>query len=95
MIFTFTYGDQKYEWDDDKMSLGEARYVKQVTGMVGSDFYEAARKLDPDAIMAILVLARRRAGETSASLEDFDMEDSQGYINLIMGMDATGSPKKE
>lgn len=91
MIFQFTYGDEKYQFDDEKMGLGEARYVKQVTGMVGQEFFEAARKLDPDAIVAILVMSMRRAGKTEVSMDDIYTDDDNGYYKLITGMEVLES----
>lgn len=93
MKFLFKYEDAAYTFDDEKMSLGEARFVRTVTGYTGAEFFEQARKLDPDAIMAILVMAKRRAGE-EAKMEDFDLDDENGYIKLIQSLDVAESQKE-
>lgn len=100
MIFQFTYEDKKYQYDDGRMGLGEARWVKQETGLVGMAFFEAARALDPDAILCILVMAMRRAGEV-VDVEDIYADDDNGYYKLITSLEvleatepvATPAPK--
>lgn len=93
MIFEFTYEDTTYEFDDDKMSLGEARWIKQATGLVGSSFFEAARKLDPDAILAILVMAMRRAGLKDTEMDAIYADDEDGYIKLVQGLEVKQGPR--
>lgn len=91
MIFTFTYADQKYTYDDEKMGLGEARWVKRETGLVGAEFFNAARTLDPDAIVAILVMAMRRAGEHETQMGDIYSDDDNGYYKLIAGLEVSAN----
>lgn len=94
MIFAFRYENKAFDFDDERMGLGEARWVKQMTGLTGSDFFAAARKLDPDAVVAILVLAMRRAGLHDAQMDDIYSDDDNGYFKLIESLDVRESPKK-
>lgn len=95
MIYKFSYEDQVYDFDDEKMSLGEARWVKRETGMVGGGFFAAARALDPDAIVALLTLAMRRAGKTEAQIEDIYSDDDNGYFKLIQSLDIETAAESE
>lgn len=91
MIFTFQFGDQSYDYDDDTMGLGEARFVKAETGLYGSAFFEAVKTMDPDAIACLVVLAMRRAGKTDATMESVG-EEVDGYFQFIRTVNETSSP---
>lgn len=93
MIFMFKYDGKSYDYDDEKMGLGEARWVKKETGLVGANFFEAARALDPDAIVAILVMAMRRAGVIETKMEDIYSGDDNGYYKLIEGLEVKAGPE--
>lgn len=93
MIFAFKYEGKAYDFDDERMGLGEARWVKRVTGLTGSDFFGAARKLDPDAVVAILVMAMRRAGLQETQMDDIYSEDDNGYFKLIESLEVHESPR--
>lgn len=82
MIFSFEYRGQGYEFDDQRMGLGEARWVKHETGLFGNAFFDAIRALDPDAMACLVVLGMRRGGATETDLEDVCADDN-GYFDLI------------
>jgi len=52
-----------YEFDDSTLLVEEARLIKKYTGMGLKSFTEASKDGDPDALVAIVYLAKRRAGE--------------------------------
>lgn len=82
MIYSFEYRGQSYEFDDQRMGLGEARWVKQETGLFGTAFYDAIRNMDPDAMACLVVIGMRRGGLTETDLEDV-CADENGYFELI------------
>lgn len=91
MIFEFTYEGKAYDFDDERMGLAEARYLKREFGLVGTEFFTACRKLDPDALIALLVLAMRRAGLTETKVEDLYPNDDNGYYELVQSMEVRPS----
>lgn len=82
MIFKFQYDGTDYEFDDAKMSLGEARWIKAETGLFGNGFFDAVRELDPDAISAMIVIAMRRGGLSESTMDSI-AETDNGYFELI------------
>jgi hypothetical protein len=82
MILTFKFRDNTYSFDDEKMGLGEARWVKQETGLLPKEFFPAVQELDPDAIACVIVLAMRRAGATDATIESI-CEDENGLFDFL------------
>lgn len=92
MIFTFQFGDESYNYDDELMGLGEARFVKEETGLYGSAFFDAVKTMDPDAIACLVVLAMRRAGKTDATVESVS-EEVDGYFQFIRTVNETPSAK--
>jgi hypothetical protein len=82
MILTFQFRDATYTFDDEKMGLGEARWVKQETGLLPKEFFPAVQDLDPDAIACVVVLAMRRAGVTDATIESI-CEDENGLFEFL------------
>jgi len=82
MIFSFEYQGKRYEFDDTRMSLGEARWIKSEIGMIGTDFFEAVKKLDPDAMSCLVVIAMKRAGLSETTMEQI-AEDENGYFDLV------------
>lgn len=86
MIFTFKFRSKPYAFDDTKMSLGEARWIKAETALVGAEFFEAAQKADPDALSCIVVMAMRRAGLDETTLDSI-ADDEDGYYEIMSTMD--------
>lgn len=83
MIFTFEFRGKSYEFDDAKLGLGEARWVKHEINLHGMNFFEAVQSLDPDAVACLVVLAMRRAGETDATMEEISNDDN-GYGEFVV-----------
>lgn len=91
MIYTFEYDGKSYDYDDDQLSLPEAIEIKRETGMVGVEFFDAARKADPEALAMLLVLAMRRGGVEDATMDSIYKDDPDGYVKLISNVEVRSS----
>lgn len=67
----FKIDDKVYEFDESRLLVREARELKHYTGMGLKQFGEGLQGGDADAIVGMLYLARRRAGE-AVQWSDFD-----------------------
>ncbi|MGH8575347.1 MAG: hypothetical protein ACREXJ_00175 [Gammaproteobacteria bacterium] len=72
-MLRFTHDGQEYEFDPDKLPLAEAIMVKKHTGMGMAPYMQGLRDVDPEAIQAMVFLAKRRAGE-KVKFEDIDFD---------------------
>lgn len=73
MKLDLAYDGTTYTYDTEQMSLAEAFTVKTITGDRPGAFTTALLEMDPHAILAALLLARRRAGDVLAA-DDIDRE---------------------
>jgi hypothetical protein len=66
-----------YEFDGDHLLLAEARELKTYTGMTLPKWSAGVDEMDPDAIQALIYLAKKRAGETLrfSDLDSLDFAD--------------------
>lgn len=71
----------EYEWDSDRLLVAEARELKTYTGFTPPRWLAALDESDPDAVAALIFLAKKRAGETlrfsdldTLDYADFEME---------------------
>jgi hypothetical protein len=68
------YQGRDWEFDDSRLTAAEARLQKRLCGGSSPSIAGASRfELDPDAVVAALVIARKRAGlplEEAASIDD-------------------------
>lgn len=71
-----------YDYDDEKMSVAEARVIKKQAGMGVTQWAEALRTGDPDALVALVFLAKTRAGE-APKWSDFDELDLVSGVNVL------------
>ncbi len=94
MIFKFQYDGKSYEFDDARMGLGEARWIKAETGLYGTAFFEAVQGLDPDAISAMIVIAMRRGGVSETTMESI-AENENGYFELIGSVSVHGDEENK
>ncbi len=84
MNLDIAYDGKTYTYDTEKMSLAEAFTVKTITEMRPSQFTTAILELDPHAILAALLLARRRAGDVLAADDiDRDRVDVIGFATSM------------
>lgn len=62
-LLTFELDDTTYHFDQSRLSIAEARLVKRHTGMGFALWDAQINIIDPDAIAAMVLLAKRRASE--------------------------------
>lgn len=67
----FTLEDVEYEFDETRLLVREARELKHYTGMGLKAFGAGLEEGDPDALVGMFYLARRRTGEP-VKWSDFD-----------------------
>jgi hypothetical protein len=80
------YAGETYTFDDEHISVSEARVQKAITdGMRPSAAEEARQEMDPDAWVAALVIARRRIGMEPADALDINVDE----VDLMACMAAT------
>lgn len=87
MKLDLAYDGTTYTYDTEQMSLAEAFTVKTITGSRPGEFTTAILELDPHAILAALLLARRRAGDVLAA-DDID-RDKVDVIGFATGLTDT------
>jgi hypothetical protein len=63
-----------YEFQEDTLTVAEARLIKKHTGMGLKSFVEGSKDGDPDSLAAVVFLAKRRAGE-AVRWQDLDSLD--------------------
>lgn len=70
----FTVEGREYDFDADKLSVGEARLVKQHTGNGVRSWLNGINDYEPDAWLALILIAKKRNGEavTWNDLQDID-----------------------
>lgn len=73
MSLFFTVAGTEYEFDQNKLALTEAIAVKKTTGLTVKSFQEGLQEMDPEALQAMVWLARKRAGE-AIRLQDVDFD---------------------
>jgi hypothetical protein len=78
------YDGKTYVYDTDTLTLGEAFSVKAICGLNAGDFATAIFDIHPGAWLAMIVLARRRAGE--AVLAEHIDQDKVDVAALAEGM---------
>jgi hypothetical protein len=67
----FKLDGRSYEFDETRLLVREARELKHHTGMGLRQFGAGLQEGDPDSIVGMLYLCRRRAGE-AVKWNDFD-----------------------
>ncbi len=73
-MIKFGLGDTTYEYDDGTMTVAEARFIKKYAGMGLRSWALALQDMDPDALVGLVFLAKRRAGE-AVRWQDLDTLD--------------------
>lgn len=87
-MIKFELGGTAYEYDDTQMSVKEARLIKQHTGMGLRSWALGLQDMDVDALVAVVFLAKRRAGEAIRwqDLDTINVND----ITIVNDEDVTG-----
>lgn len=73
-MIKFGLGDSSYEYDDTSMTVAEARIIKKHAGMGLRSWALGLQDMDPDALVGLVFLAKRRAGE-AVRWQDLDNLD--------------------
>jgi hypothetical protein len=74
-LLKFTIEGRTYDYDETSMPVKEARLIKKHTGFGIVTMANGLREGDPDALVAMIFLAKRRAGEVVRwqDLDDLDL----------------------
>lgn len=62
-MIKFSLNGTSYDYDDTQMSVKEARLIKQHAGMGLRSWALGLQDMDVDALVALVFIAKRRAGE--------------------------------
>lgn len=81
-MIKFSVGQDTYDFDDQAMTIDEARLIKKNSGFGMKSWALAMQDMDPDALVGLIYLAKIRAGEAvrwndlySIKFSDIDMVD--------------------
>lgn len=86
-MLRFVLDGTKYEYDDTTLTVKEARVIKKNTGFGLVTWAQGLQIGDPDALVAMVWLAKTRAGE-AVRWQDFDDFDLAS-LDLLSGDDET------
>jgi hypothetical protein len=95
MIFRFAHEGRVYDFDDEIMSLDEAMWMEEQTGLTGVGWIEAFHKLSVKATLAVFCLALKRGGIVIEKLSDAPLDPKNGYIQLINSIQNDELPEPE
>lgn len=73
MSLFFTVDGTEYEFDQNKLALAESIAIKKAIGFTVRDFQEGLTTMDPEALQAMVWLAKRRAG-VATRMQDIDFD---------------------
>jgi hypothetical protein len=86
-MIIFRVGGEQYEYDPDSITVGELRELKRWGGLGLNSFARGLGEGDPDALVGMLYLAKRRAG-IACRWQDFDTVDLATFE--VVSDDAAG-----
>lgn len=93
MSLFFTVDGTEYEFDQNKLALAEAIAIKKVTGLTVVGFQSGLKEMDPEALQAMVWLAKRRAGMATRLQDvDFDVVDLCATMRYEAPPDAADPP---
>lgn len=80
-MIKFELGGTRYEYDDSMMTVKEARVIKEHTKMGLRSWALGLQDMDVDAIVGLVFIAKRRAGEAIRwqDLDNLNVND----INIV------------
>jgi hypothetical protein len=84
----------EYEWDSDRLLVAEARELKVLTGFTPPRWMAALDEQDPDAMAALIYLAKKRAGE-SLRFSDLDTLDYHDFDFEVVAPEADQEPSEQ
>lgn len=94
----FKYQGKTYSMDlDDKLSVAEARALKQHTGFTIQDWMDGIQAADVDALCGIVFLAVRRAGDDIewSDMDDMDLMQLASDVAEVNGLDVDALKRGE
>ncbi|WDO09960.1 hypothetical protein ME763_32235 [Streptomyces murinus] len=91
MIIKLTVEGAEYEWDSDRLLVAEARELKTHTGLTPPKWMMALDEQDPDAIVGLIYLAKKRAGE-NLRWSDLDTLDYADFTMEAVDPEAEDDP---
>lgn len=62
-MIKFSVGSETYDFDDQAMTIDEARLIKKNSGFGMKSWALGLQDMDPDALVGLIYLAKVRAGE--------------------------------
>ena len=77
-----------YDFDQGRLMLSEARLIEKNTGMTIPRWQKALDEFNSDALAGLVLLLRRRAGETELQFEDVEFD----VASLTIDDDAPAAP---
>lgn len=83
MIFRFKHHGKIYTFDDERMSIPEAQWIKRETGIVGMELFQGFRKLDVDCLLVVFAIALKRGGIQIDTIADVPLDEGNGYYQLL------------
>lgn len=90
-MIKFGLGDSQYEYDDTSMTVAELRIIKKHAGMGLRSWALGLQDMDPDALVGLVFLAKRRAGE-AVRWQDLDNLDIAKIALVAEEDDADADP---
>lgn len=94
MIIKLKVEGTEYEWDSDRLLVAEARELKVHTGFTPPRWLAALDEQDPDALAALIYMAKKRAGE-SLRFSDLDTLDYADFELEVEDPDAENEEEQE
>jgi hypothetical protein len=85
-MLQLTYDGVTHEFDPDRLTVKEARFIKARTGNTPPQFWEEVSTFDGDAVLTLWALACLRAGEPIADLDA--AADDFNLLGITMVNDA-------
>jgi hypothetical protein len=89
----FVLDDTEYEFDQNKLALFEALAIKKELGLTVAGMQAGMRDLDPEALIAVVWLSKKRAGEAVRIQDiDFDVMELIGTFRHVQPPGETADP---
>lgn len=89
-MIKFTVKGEQYDFDDEELTIDEARLIKKHAGFGLKSWSTGLLDMDPDALLGLVFLAKIRAGEAVRWQDLGNMKI--GDIGLLDGGSADAAP---
>ncbi len=91
-MIKFRVGDSDYEYDDGTMTVAEARLIKKHTNYGLRSWAMGLQDMDPDSLVGLVFLAKRRAGEAVRWQDLDDLDITQIALSTESGPEDDADP---